>query len=640
MAIESLQTAGLLAIASVHRDVPMRVRGTFADQCSHHGRIRCRRVIRVLSVYLFLALCSSPALAQIWSPAVNVHPQNVVDENYPQIAITPNTTRWVAWMGVDPLQGDEEVFSSRWTGGEWGPPIRVNPDNLTNDRFPVIACGNDGTLWVHWTANDPQAAGNYLGLISRWTGSVWSWPDTLWRGGDRHDESDIAGMDSTEVWGIRHFASGLGDADIAIYHLRDHMVDVQTFTDPDSIDYVPSIAAGLDGSVWAAWIKIPDPPVNSRVAYTRYVDGAWDQPTSIPEPHGINRVGITVDRDLTPWIITAAKDPTYGIYSNAVWALRWSGSSWLGPVRISNPYASVDTSSGFQLSISKSPREYPAAVWLLANKYSSTRYDMEMSSWDGAAWSPQSRVGILADSALITWPKIDRLGNSYTVAYMRPVAPNFVSNVFTTSTMLTPIAAHGLDFRIDGQAQPRTITWMASGLRGPGVVKILRLPGSWMESRPPISAELVSSTFVAQLESGSGQVQDTTVLISTVNTYWLSVTSSAGEIWSGPKSVSFTQRAQAPILRRIWPNPSSAPFRVYGQLPPGRDGFIEVVDVRGRLVASIPISQPGTQLVDGELGVWDGKDSRGRRVSSGIYLIRISSGGSAKSNPIRVILMR
>jgi hypothetical protein len=595
-----------------------------------------------LSAYviaLTLSFGDNCAIAQTWSPAINAHPQEIVDDNFPQIAFMPDGTKWVVWMSVDPVEGDEEILSSRWNGTEWGSAIRVNPANQNADRLPVINCSADGTLWTYWSAFDPRSPGTYLGLVSRWDGFAWMWPETLWTGADRHDDADIAGIDSTEVWAIRHFASGSGDADVTIYHLNDHAVQSQTFTDPDSVDYVPSIAAGIDGSVWAAWMKIPDPPSNSRVAYTRYVSGAWETPKSLPEPRGIIRVGVTVDRSLKPWIIASASDPVHGIYSNAVWALRWGESAWLPPVRISNPYASVDTTSGFHMSVSKSPREYPAAVWLLENIYSSTRHDIEMSFWDGTAWSGQVTVGDVADSALVGWPRIDRLGATFCVAYMRPVPPSYVSNVFTTSTTRVPTAAQSLAFTIDDQTVPLTITWKASGLRGPAFVRLFRAPGSWADPVSPGSSMLVDSVFEDQLEGGTGVVRDTTPSGDPC-TYWLSVEGSFGTLWAGPQtSPGHRMASSIAALSRISPNPGSSRIHVYGRVVTSQRSTIDVVDISGRLIKRIAVTGIATHHEDSELGGWDATDTRGRRVPSGIYMLRIRS-GTTQSNSIRVVLLR
>lgn len=45
---------------------------------------------------LVLVLSPGSSEAQTWSPALNVYPQTNFEQSYPQIAVTPDGTKWVA----------------------------------------------------------------------------------------------------------------------------------------------------------------------------------------------------------------------------------------------------------------------------------------------------------------------------------------------------------------------------------------------------------------------------------------------------------------------------------------------------------------------------------------------------------------
>jgi len=77
--------------------------------------------------------------------------------------------------------------------------------------------------------------------------------------------------------------------------------------------------------------------------------------------------------------------------------------------------------------------------------------------------------------------------------------------------------------------------------------------------------------------------------------------------------------AVAPL--RILPNPSRGPVRVSFQVHRPGPVRVDVFDVAGRLVEVLfeGVTGPDARTVG-----WDGSDARGRRVPSGVYLVRVS----------------
>jgi hypothetical protein len=84
-------------------------------------------------------------------------------------------------------------------------------------------------------------------------------------------------------------------------------------------------------------------------------------------------------------------------------------------------------------------------------------------------------------------------------------------------------------------------------------------------------------------------------------------------------------------LRQNYPNPFNARTGIRFELPRSGRVYLRVFDVRGRVVRT---------LVNGDLppGVhqahWDARDDGGRRVSSGVYLVKLEAKGFTSTRKI------
>ena len=96
---------------------------------------------------------------------------------------------------------------------------------------------------------------------------------------------------------------------------------------------------------------------------------------------------------------------------------------------------------------------------------------------------------------------------------------------------------------------------------------------------------------------------------------------------------SETPRPHAAVLRQNYPNPFNPVTTIRYVLPAGGEVLLQVFDVRGREIK---------RLVDGyvEAGewsvVWDGSNERGDSVASGVYFLRLRTGGE---NAVRKIIL-
>ncbi len=88
-------------------------------------------------------------------------------------------------------------------------------------------------------------------------------------------------------------------------------------------------------------------------------------------------------------------------------------------------------------------------------------------------------------------------------------------------------------------------------------------------------------------------------------------------------------------FRPGFPNPFRASTSISYSLPRREHVRIQVYDVNGRLVRSLVDEERGAQA---HVATWDGRDSGGREVSSGVYFIRFEAG--AKVFTQRSVVLR
>ncbi len=136
--------------------------------------------------------------------------------------------------------------------------------------------------------------------------------------------------------------------------------------------------------------------------------------------------------------------------------------------------------------------------------------------------------------------------------------------------------------------------------------------GTWMESGYSDASGNVSFTI-----PGFGAVSDVYVTATAFNMYpylYQDVTSLEE---SENAALNFTTEL------RLGSSPCTGSLSVYCSVPPGESAKLDFFDVSGRIVETIPFDTEN----GGEIqAVWNGKDSSGNSVSSGVYYCRLSTG--------------
>jgi hypothetical protein len=128
-----------------------------------HRRARRRRAYYRLTLALVAIAASSLALASAAAPtgavvrsAVTIDGPDGSIIRLGGVAMAPDGTGGLVYLKVD--QGEPHVFVSRFIGGQWHPPQRVDTGLPFDSSWPQIGAGDGGRLVVVWAqsfAKDP-----------------------------------------------------------------------------------------------------------------------------------------------------------------------------------------------------------------------------------------------------------------------------------------------------------------------------------------------------------------------------------------------------------------------------------------------------------------------------------------------------
>ena len=89
-----------------------------------------------------------------------------------------------------------------------------------------------------------------------------------------------------------------------------------------------------------------------------------------------------------------------------------------------------------------------------------------------------------------------------------------------------------------------------------------------------------------------------------------------------------------PAIVAVTPNPLNPQTRIHFNLIESAQVDLTILDSRGFHVAQLHSSV----LPAGEHNIgWDGRDGRGRRVASGVYLVKLAAGGQVTSAKVAVL---
>lgn len=131
---------------------------------------------------------------------------------------------------------------------------------------------------------------------------------------------------------------------------------------------------------------------------------------------------------------------------------------------------------------------------------------------------------------------------------------------------------------------------------------------------------------LAQSNRGAGdyRVEDRAVAAGRTYRYWLEVVRSGSSEWEGPVVASLPPAITRVAWSRVSPNPSTGAVSFELELPRAGQAWVRVYDTAGREVATLHrgMLPAGMSPIP-----WEGRDSAGRPVAAGVYLLRADAGG-------------
>ena len=578
-------------------------------------------------------LLAAPVQATEWSPQSNIDPVTESDAFYPIPVITPDGTAWAFWYRDDPVELDREVYYSRWNGQSWDVPQTVNPSNSTDDRVPRVACAADGGIWVLWDTPRMDGSDAYVGLTSRWSGTAWTWPDTVWVDGTRYNNYDVYAVSATESWFIREGSGG----DAIVYHHSGAVRDSVRFDLPSAAAYQPTIAVDGDGVVWAAWTH-QEFPTPERLEFSRRVSGTWTQPEILPLPVEIKLPRLSVDRDNAKWIVCGGDDPGSAYKGDEIWAVRWNGNAWDPPTRISEPIQSNDSIQVYN-AVSRTPGEYPRVVWMRANIWNYSRRDVVTTAWDGSAWSPVEVVGNLSDSTYVNWPDVAVRGPVAWVAWMaEPKNPPFVFNIVASHSIPPTTTTFSTTFETASTPVGIRLSWSVQPLREAIRLRVYRSQGTQLDLAPAPDASVILESPLEH--PGTSTTIDRSLTERGPYTYWLHLSFQGGRtLWVGPRTALYSPRSGRSRLVTARPNPSGGGIALRGVRGANQPTHVNIYTAAGRMVRSLRVT--GTSAAEDFSLLWDGRGSGGGTQSNGIYFARLVTEGQPAEGPgLKLVLLR
>jgi hypothetical protein len=613
-------------------------------------------VLILVLLAVFAGMSSSAAAGATWSPELQVNQDDAYDDYYPQIAVDTSGTPWIVWMGLDPVQLDEEIYWSSWQNGSWTCRERLHTDNNVNDRFSEIAAGKlDGVPWVVWARYNP-GSGKYDFLVSRRVGLAWAEPETVFTAGARWDEYDIVARDTSLVWVVwsTRTRGGSGDRDVfARKRENGAWGDIEQVVKGDTDDWRPRVDLDSTGNLWVVWDA-----TNLAFSAVR-TDTGWTVPVIVEyQPPSAIGPSITIDDDSVPWVVWQGGN-AYG--GTDVLSARWQSDHWeyVGMVNVPDDPEDIDNNP----VIMSVPSSGPLVIWWGGLPRLATSMDIYESKWTAYGWRQEARVST-PDSVFLALDEqpsvaVTRAGRAW-VCWQRmgKVAPYDYDIWARYSDDVVPVegvrgfgalaGSDGVRLSWESDDYGWFEVYRASAAIGAPSGQSQAVSRSALDSSlspcqsllPP-ATELISDTSI----EGKGKLVfvDSGVTSGNSYRYWLGRLGAQDCHVYGPVRVDVPGSvipAQHPASFVASPNP----FRSACVVRSSSGNTARVFDLHGRFVRELCVSEETTGATEGGYVsfFWDGTDKSGKEVASGVYVVKVSDEHDPKGKEVigKVIFLR
>jgi hypothetical protein len=587
-----------------------------------HARVLARSSVFLTLFVVSLALVFAaypPVSGASWSPEMQVNVDDTSADWNPMVVCDSSGTAWVFWMGIDPAQGDFEMYWSRWTGSGWTAEERVHSDNLQKDAWPVACIGRDGIPWVMWERARGGTSSAWDLLTTHWAGTGWSEPETMLVGGREAQTYDIACVDTSLVWMVVNVyvrrEDLTFDTDLHFRKREDgSWGPLERISRPGVDDNDPSIAVSQQGVPWVVW-------GGGTVLATYRDSSGWREPVlSRRESYGL----ICFSGGEGPWILFLS--------ALAINSTFWDGQYWRDSGPIPSPHL-VPSEWDYRPSMSGLADGGPVVVWPRADHGNVWRGDVYLSRWADCWWKTETLV-TEPDSELVAvdgWPDVSvGAGGRTWVVWERCSFPDCedveIGARYSDDVIYDPWV-ESFTGRPEGGSV--VLEWESADSIGFQVYRsdMGECGGPAYEGE----RELLTSVPLR----GQLSFVDAAVQLGRRYGYWLEVVSDRGLCEEhGPVVVRLCEGTVGVGVVGVRPNPSGTGFMIgYYSGEEGR-GELEVLDISGRFVRRLKCAG-----IEGETP-WDGRDNRGKEVSPGVYFVRFLVGGRETGGVTKVVLLR
>ncbi len=467
---------------------------------------------------------------------------------------------------------------------EWTPEAQVNWEMEFDDLEPTIAVDGDGIVWVAWIRQTEEGSGLWY---AHWNGDAWLHeeelcPEATGGAGKGWPELAVGGDGAPHViWS--QYTSGY----MQIYYSRwtgEEWAAAEQVTTGNNSRYSPDLAVSGDGTPWVVWNQWDAQTGLFDIYHTTRDQDGWTAPSPVE-----------TDSDIVDWdaeIACAGNDDVWVVWhryagpgDQEVCYSHWEGDEWSETAYLTSTpdeYEQLPT-------LSTGPRGRPWAVWQVSRYGEATR-NIQSALWDGDGWEPRGYVNE-PDAMLHLAPAIC----------------------------------------IDRASHPWVTWWTSSG----DVYLCGWEDQTWGEQRRVTHPDSVAD-FGPRLVSDPGGI---------IWVVWEGGRGYDNDIFFGRLDPSDIGDTMPPYPTRLtvsapYPNPARSDVWMHVRPCSNAETKLLIHDATGRLIKSHLWYREGPDARDTRTVLlhWDGRDSRGHRVSPGTYYCTVVSGKHAQTQ--RIIMLQ
>jgi hypothetical protein len=591
---------------------------------------RSTSALRTFIVIILVTTASTPAVAQKIGPEFRVNTTTAGDQILPAVAINAIGRYVVVWASDGTDGSGLGVYGQRFfpNGNKLGTQFRVN-DYTDNDQDrPAVALRDDGSFVVTWSSRGQDgdgngifarmfdAAGNKIGpefQVNIYTFSNESAPHVfldpdgnfviVWQSTQQDGSSDAAmarrydpdGVPLTGEIMVNRYAYGFqGCARVGCADSGDFVVTYCSW-EFDGSDYAAAVQrVGKTGGL-----------TGDELLANTYTEGHQDYPDIAVNPDG---------SFVVVWHSILQDGSGYGVYGQR---FRSNGTRAGGEFRVNTETfysqwwtrVASDGFGSYAVAWQGYSRTGQNDIYLRRYQSDGTVHtgEIRVNAYTGGNQEKPDIAAGPDGNLVVVWQSFNQDGSGYGVYGQR----------FAAGTV--PVLVSGLTAEVAGNRV--SLQWDVESdeeITGTAIYRTSRTDGT------PV---------VFSADAGARRYVDTDVEPATY-TYAVEVhTASGGQIMS--RSATVTVNPRTVKLLRNYPNPFNPSTLITYELDAAGDVTLDVYDVRGTRVA---VLEAGEKTAGRHEVRWNGRDTRGKPVGSGVYFCRLITGKAVRTH--RMVLLK